>query len=486
MTAALLILATLHSSRIDPRLDVRTGPSLAITGITVIDGTGSRPLRNATILIDKGRFVAVGSSKTPIPTRAKRIDGRGKFAIPGMWDMHTHVDDPELVEVKPTKEEKAQWLPLFVLNGVTSIREMAGDLDLVKGWSKSTAAGALFGPRIFFGGPLVDGPSPMWPESIAIDGAEKGRQVVRDLKARGADFVKVYSLLGKESFLAIADEAKKQGIPVCGHVPVSVTNREAMEAGLNSIEHLLQLERELVDSQKLADKRSQIPQGLAREERFEKMAEAWADCYSESAADDLFRDYKKLGTWIDPTLVVSYENAFYEPTDPKMAARTMYIPAYVRDWWSPEENVHFKNQSASLRHGQQIIHKLRMTMIKSLVKAGVPMMTGSDMGGNPHCFAGWGIHDELALLVQAGLTPMQALVCATSNPAKYMKVFDQVGSIEKGKIADLVILTADPLTDIHNVSKIDGVIQGGQLLDRKELDRRFQMQKKAVANRLEK
>ena len=456
---------------------------VAISGITVIDGNGGAPLSGGTIILSGSKIIAVGSSSTPIPSRARRIDGRGKFAIPGLWDMHTHVDDPELVEVKPTPSEKAQWLPLFVLNGVTTIREMAGDFDLVRGWSQGAASGKLFSPRIFFGGPLVDGPQPMWPESVAVDSPEKGRQVVRDLKTKGADFVKVYSLLAKDSFLAIADEAKRQGIPMCGHVPVSVSNREAMEAGLNSIEHLLQLERELADPDKVGALRAKIPAGIGREERFEKSSEIWAACYSEMAADALFAEYKRRGVWIDPTLIVSYENAYYNPEDPEMRARLKFIPAYVRDWWSPDKNVHFKNQSQALRKGQQIVHGIRMRMVADLVNAGVPMLTGSDMGGNPHCFAGWGVHDELALLVKAGLTPMQALICATSNPAKYMKVFDRLGSISSGKVADIVILSADPLKDIRNVSKIDAVIQGGKVLDRTDLDRRFAELAKTVEKR---
>ncbi len=477
------LLAAIALAPTDFRLHSREGSYLAITHTTVIDGNGGAPLRDRTVLIRGNVIVDVGSS-VAIPKSTKVVDGHGKFVLPGLWDMHTHVDDPELLELNPRAEEKEQWLPLFVLNGVTGIREMAGNLKLVQSWEHRIADGKLFGPRIWCGGPLVDGPTPMWPESIAVSSPEEGRKAVRDLKAQGADFIKAYSLLQRDSFLAICDEAKKQGIPVCGHVPTSISNLDACRAGLNSIEHLLQLERELIDKPKADALKSKIEPGISREARFRAIAEANAASYSPEAAATLFSEYKRLGVWIDPTLVVSYENAFYDPKNAEMAARSRYIPAYVREWWSPELNVHFKNQSPDIRLGQQTIHKVRVRMIADLNKAGVPLLTGSDMGGNPHCFAGWGVLDELDQLVAAGLTPMEAIVAATSNPAKYLRIYEKIGSIEKGKLADLIMLDADPTVDIRNTRKLHLVIRDGQLLNRNSLDKMLKDQQTAVQKRI--
>jgi imidazolonepropionase-like amidohydrolase len=167
-----------------------------------------------------------------------------------------------------------------------------------------------------------------------------------------------------------------------------------------------------------------------------------------------------------------------------MKARLPYVPAYVREWWDPDKNVHLRDQTADLKDGQQTLFRIYKRMIPQLKKARVPLLTGSDMGGNPHCFAGWGVHDEMALLVEAGLTPMEAIVAATSNPARYLHVFEKQGSVEKGKTADFVVLTADPLTDIHNTQAIDSVVYGGKLIgpqDRKSL---WAKQKAATAKRL--
>lgn len=460
-------------------------PVVAFEGCTLIDGNGEAPLAAATVAVQGKTILYAGPARDfKAPDGARRIDAKGKWILPGLFDMHTHVDDPELIEVKPTSKEKAQWLPLFVLHGVTGIREMAGDLALMQGFREKIAAGSLLGPRIWCGGPLVDGPQPMWPESIAISNAEEARRAVRDLKARGADFVKVYSLLSKESFLALCDESKRQGMAVCGHVPRSVSNLEAAEAGLNSIEHLLQLDRELADPEKAAAARGAVPADLDRFARFRANQEISERCLSLERAGALFGRFKELGVWIAPTLIVAYQNSHFEAGDKEMTRRLAYVPAYVREWWDPAKNVHLRSQSPDVKLGQQATYRVYQRLIPALKKAGIPLMAGSDMGGNPHCFAGWGVHDEMAKLVEAGLRPMDAIVAASSNLAKYLKVFSQVGSVEKGKEADLLVIDENPLADIRNTLKIDTVVVDGRVLDRVELDKRLEAQRREVATRL--
>lgn len=451
----------------------------------LIDGNGGAPISDSTIAIADDRVTFAGKSNDfKIPAGAKVIDCKGKWVIPGLFDMHTHVDDPELIEVKPTTQEKEQWMPLFVLMGVTGIREMAGDIDLFKAMKRRIASGELLGPRVWHGGPLVDGPRPMWPESIAVQDPESARHVVRSLKARGADFIKVYSLLGREEFLAICDEAKKVGLPVCGHVPGSVSNKEACEAGLNSIEHLLQLDRELADPARVSELRTALPKDLERFARFKAIAEINEKSYSPDLAKEMFSLFKSKGAWIDPTLTVVYQNIAFNENDPEMSRRRDFVPAFVRVWWNPSLNVHLRNRSEELKNGQQAVLRTYKRIVAALRDAGIPLMTGSDMGGNPHCFAGWGVHDEMSQLVSAGLTPMEAIVSATSNPAKYLNAFDKYGSIEPGKSADFVILNADPLRDIRNSQSITTVVYGGKVYDKQKLDALWTKQREAVRKRL--
>lgn len=445
--------------------------SFAITHVTVIDGTGQPALSDQTVVIEDDRFTYVGSAgSAKIPRGAKVIDGKGKFVIPGLWDMHTHLDDPELLEVKPTKTEKELQLPLLVVNGVTGVRDMGGDLALMKGWRERIQQGKLIGPRLYFTGPLVDGPKPMWPASVAVETAAEGRKAVQELKKLGVDQIKVYSLLPRDAYFGIAEECKKQGISFAGHVPSRVTNMEAVEAGQKSLEHLLQLDRELADPTTLSANLKLIPSELPRGQRFKLMRETYEKAFSEERAASFYALMKKHGTWATPTLNVVVRNAQFNAADPKMLARAAYEPAYLREWWNPELNVHLKNADADINTGQMVTLRIYQRILRGMVAAGIPVLVGSDMGGNPHCFAGWGVHDEMALLVESGMTPMQVLVAATSNPAKFLGVDSQVGTVQTGKLADMVLLNADPLADIHNTEKIEAVVANGVYRPRTVLD----------------
>ena len=452
-----------------PCLFARAAATIAVTHVTVIDGSGGAPLKDQTVLIEDGLIARVGATVS-IPRRCTILEGRGKFIIPGLWDMHTHLDDPELLEVKPTKREKEIQLPLFIANGVTGIRDMGGSLDLMKEWRSRIQANTLLGPRMVFAGPLVDGPKPMWPASVAVGTPDEGRRAVQELKRRGADFIKVYSLLPRDAYFAIADECGNDGISFAGHVPYQVTNLEAVNAGQKSLEHLLQLERELADPQKVSEMRSKLRPGLTRAERFLAMQGIYEQCFSERLAQAFYKELKAHGTWITPTLLVIEEDSSYDPDDPVKKARTAYEPAYIRQWWDPKLNVHIKDAPPEILEGQRIVKRIYQRIVRGLRDANIPMLVGSDMGGNPHCFAGWGAHDEMAMLVQAGLTPMEAIRAATINPCRFLGLDRTMGTVAPGKIADLVLLDRDPLIDIHNTQSIRAVFYGGVLYSRSRLD----------------
>ncbi len=448
-------------------------PYIALMHVTVIDGTGAPPQSDVTVVIAGYRIVQIGrTAAVSMPSRARIVDGRGKFLIPGLWDMHAHPDDPELWPVNPPEKEKESLLTLLIANGVTGIRDMGGDLKLLQDWRNRIGAGTMIGPRIKACGPLLDGPKPMWPGSIAISNEEQARQAVRDLKKARADFVKVYSLLPREAYFAIADEAKKLNIPFAGHVPDSVTPAEASDAGQASEEHLLQIVESCSDRDAVKKKLNELREaGASPVERRIAYIETMLATYDDKKAEALFAKFVKNHTWQTPTVVVWQNNASFEDDYSKYAERMKYLPPYIREYWNPKNNAHLQNRAAERLAAEKKLVKKYLEVIGSMQRAGVKLMTGSDFGANPLLFPGWGVHDEMALLVKAGLTPMQAIQAATKNPTTFLGLNDSVGTVEKGKIADLVLLSANPLEDINNTSKIAAVIFGGRMFDRATLNR---------------
>jgi imidazolonepropionase-like amidohydrolase len=426
-----------------------------------------------TVIIVGYRIAEIAKSNTiSIPRSTRTIDATGSFLIPGLWDMHAHPDDPELWPVNPPPKEKEKLLTLLIANGVTGIRDMGGDLKLLQEWRARVAAGTMIGPHIYACGPLLDGPKPMWPGSIAISTPEQGRQAVRDLKQKRADFVKVYSLLPREAYFAIADESKKVKLPFAGHVPDSVTPEEASDAGQASEEHLLQIVEACSDREALKKKMAELREaGATPIERRRAYIETMLATFDGKKADALFAKFVKNNTWITPTVIVWQNNASFEDDSARYADRMKYLPRYIREYWDPKNNAHLKGRSPERLAAEKLLVKKYLEVIATMQRAGVKLMTGSDFGANPLLFPGWGVHDEIALLVRAGLTPMEAIQAATRNPAAFLGLDRSVGTIEKGKLADMVLLSANPLEEINNTRKIAAVFLQGRMFDRPELNR---------------
>jgi len=447
--------------------------SLALMHVTVIDGTGAPPKPDMTVLIVGYRIAEIAKSNAiTIPRFARTIDATGSFLIPGLWDMHAHPDDPELWPVNPPPREKEKLLTLLIANGVTGIRDMGGDLKLLQEWRARVGNGTIVGPHIYACGPLLDGPKPMWPGSVAISTAEQGRQAVRDLKKQRADFVKVYSLLPRDAFFAIADEATKLKIPFAGHVPNTVTPEEASDAGQASEEHLLQIVEACSDRDATRKKVEDLREaGATPIEQRRAYIETMLATFDNKKAEALFAKLVKNNTWVTPTVIVWQNNASFEEDSAKYAERMKYLPRYIREYWDPKTNAHLKNRSPERLAAEKLLVKKYLEIIGGMQRSGVRLMTGSDFGATPLLFPGWGVHDEMALLVKAGLTPMEAIQAATRNPATFLRLDKSVGTIEKGKIADVVVLSANPLEDINNTRKIVAVLFQGQMFERAALNR---------------
>jgi imidazolonepropionase-like amidohydrolase len=445
--------------------------SLVIQRVTVIDATDRAAQPDMTVVIEGDRMAAIAPwKKAKIPAGAQVIDGRGKFLIPGLWDMHAH----------GASDDRTQWSQLlFLANGVVGVRDMAGPPD-AHAWRLQHPASPSRSVSLYLGSPVVDGPNPVWADSIVAASEAQGREIVDQQQQRGADFIKVYDRLPRDVYFAIADEAHKRRIPFEGHVPESVTVAEASDAGQKSIEHLIFMaeacSRE--EASILAEQRSvnavfrsptaPLEEKMAAGKRWSQMQVRKHETYDEATAQLLFARFVKNGTWQCPTLTL-IRGQMDEPlnvNDPRLN----YLSKGVREFWDVG---YYKHLPSAARDSATASAKLdfeeSLKIVGSMNRAGVNILAGTDTM-NPQCFPGFGLHDELALLVDAGLSPLAALQCATRNAARFMGTLDIRGTIETGKMADLVLLDKDPLADIHNTRSIEAVVVNGKLIARSALD----------------
>jgi imidazolonepropionase-like amidohydrolase len=430
--------------------------ALIIHDVTVIDATGGPAQAHRTVIVRDGKIEEIGSSAGGVGGKLSgvHIDGGGKFLIPGLWDMHVH-----MVFGDWFPHGKEVTLPLFIANGITGVRDMGGELEVLQQWRKEIAAGTLIGPRMVISGPMLDGPQPRFPSSVAIATPEDGRRAVDDLKRRGADFIKLQSLIPREAVFAIAEEARKQGISFVGHVPDSVRASEASNAGQKSFEHLIGI---FEGSSPLED---EFLKGTKTQGQF-------LSTYDPRRAAALFALLAKNHTWQCPTLVWERGGNLIDQTDFAHDTRAKYAPAYWKDvtWRRFTQQIVHEFNTDDLGTRQRFVEK-ELEVVNAMYRAGIPFLAGTDTPSGVYVFPGFSLHEELQRFVAAGFTPMEALQTATLNPAKFLGIDDRLGTIEKGKLADLVLLDANPLDDIRNTQKIAAVIVNGRYLSRADLDK---------------
>ena len=439
---------------------------VAITHVSVIDATGSPPQADMTVIISDQRIVGLSRSEAAhVPADAKIVDAHGKFLIPGLWDMHVHTVFGDWL---PRNEKVV--LPLFVANGVTGVRDMGGDLDVLKEWRAKIAAGQLLGPRMYIAGPMLDGPVPRFPSSAPVANAADGRKVVDDLKARGVDFIKIQSLIPRDGYFAAAEEAKKVGLTFVGHVPDAVRASEASNAGQKSIEHFTGI------FEGCSTAEDQLVNGRPRGPG------ANVSTYDAARARVVIALMAKNRTWQVPTLVWERGQWLVDDIDKTHDPLTKYAPAAWKDHtWPMFVHDIMQYMDTDPLPVRKRFFQMELEMTLAMFRAGVPFMAGTDTAAGVHVFPGFSLHEELALFVQAGLTPMQALQTATRNPAEFMGRLDDMGTVAQGKLADLVLLDANPLDDIANTRRIRAVVLAGRYFDRGALDRMLKDVERAAA-----
>jgi imidazolonepropionase-like amidohydrolase len=426
---------------------------IAIVHATVIDpGPGTvRP--DQTVIIQGDRIVAVNPAGVELPAHTRIIDATGQYVIPGLWDMHVH---SVFGDWFPRGRDVI--LPLYIANGVTGVRDMGGELNVLQGWRDSIAAGKLVGPRMVISGPmldgyLADGKSLRFPSSVPVMTPDDAVRAVRQLAARHVDFIKVQSEVPHDAYLAAAAEAHRLKLPIVGHVPTRVRLDEVITAGQASDEHLMGL---------FEGCGTHEDDFLAGKGTMRLAIEG----YDQARCDALIKRVAQAHLAQCPTLVWQKGGTLLDLMDQEHQPLARYVPMSWRTgaWRQFSDAILVDLRQDPLERRQEFWHR-NLTMTAALYHAGVPLLAGTDAAPGVFVVPGFSLHEELALFVEAGLTPMDALRTATSNAARFLERTD-IGSVAPGARADLVLLSANPIDDIHNTTTIVTVVANGRVFDR--------------------
>ena len=452
--------------------------SILFTNVTAIDAKfGER--NNINILITNNKIAKVSMEQINSPSNCITIDGTGKYLIPGLWDAHVHLT------FTPGLEES--MFPLFIANGITSIRDTGGLIDLVLPWKDKAKQEPNSSPNVFIAGPLLDGlpnvydGSPGRPEiSIGLKSPKEAEETVVMLKNKSVDLIKSYEMLTPKEFIAILNKSKEEGLFVTGHVPLSMDVIEASNAGLRSMEHLRNLEMacskdfdSLLNERRkilLAGKDSlggKLRSYIHRSQRLHAI-----NSFDEERTNKVLARLAENDTWQIPTtaLLTGGINRLYE--DDTWLKTFQYLPKKVKTIWiNKAKNSKQKKSSEflSLFHGEWALQ-----MIAKLKSANVKILAGTDTPIS-YLTPGFSLHKELEMLVKGGLKPIEAIESATILPAKYFGLEETMGTIETSKLADLVLLDANPLNNIKNTTKISAVVRNGTYYNREALNNLLQL-----------
>jgi imidazolonepropionase-like amidohydrolase len=428
-----------------------TAQTLTITHVTVIDMVTGKTQPDTTVVIDGNRIAGIARSTARFtkckPEAGQIVDARGQYLIPGLWDMHTHVyfdstaaDGTDLV------------LPLFLANGITGIRDMGSQLDAVLEARDQIAAHRLFGPRMVVSGPMLDGPKSTYKAVIPITTPEDGRKAVDMLKSRGVDFIKVQSGVPREAYFAIAEESKKVGIPFEGHVPDAVRASEAVAAGQVTFEHLIGIfEASSPDEDKYLTGKKTVGMFLAT-----------YDPVREAAIIQLLATHH---VWQCPTLYWERGQWLVDAIDYNKDPDLAYAGhTWVTRQWPESRASILKSLDTDPLPVREKFVTHELDIVRKLHVANVPFLAGTDTPAGVDVIPGISLHLELQRLVAAGFTPLEALRTATLNPAIFYNKRSDFGTVQMGRIADLVLLQANPLENIANTRKIAAVVADGHYL----------------------
>lgn len=447
--------------------------ALCIENISIVDPVNGLT-ENQTIIIQAGKISKIADSgELNLAADNNIIDGSGKFVIPGLWDTHVHFAYIEKLAPK--------MLDFFIAYGVTSVRDIGGRISFVKDLKERSQANPTQLPRIMIAGPLLDGipnvydGSGVWrpPLSVGLEGVEEAIDQVNKLDSIGVDLLKAYEMLSPEQFKAIIKVGKEKGLKITGHVPLSMDVISASNAGLNSIEHLKNLEMSCAsNADSLLSKRREMLEegkndegGVLRSRIHNAQIPVALNNYDEDKAQEVLDVLAENQTWQVPTLTVNVGSTKSFFASEEWQESYQYLPDSIGEHWakSTQQMMSREPSEFSLKFANW-----KMEMVNKIYEKGIDIMAGTD---SPVIYLtpGLSLHEELALLVEAGLSPLDAIKSATLNPARYFDLENELGSVKENMWADLVILNANPLENIKNTKQIHAVIKQGRYLDGLEL-----------------
>jgi len=438
---------------------------MAIVGVSIIDPSSSHPpAPSQTILVSRGVIVAVGpDGSLRIPAGARRIDARGKYAIPGLWDAHVHF-----------MNTGRSALALYIAHGVTSVREMGGYLDSTRVWLDSMRTGSLIGPRILTPGPILESPvylqrvvdrssrdprigQRILPYRIGVSDSVSARRAIDSLVRRRVDFVKIRTSGSPDAFYAILREARRRGLRVSGHQPNAVSIRSALDSGQIDLQHGI------------------LPSLSA---------------ISEAARDSVYHKFLEKGAWYTPTLTVSRTvmlsgdsaaRAIFGPDAMRLDERRAYASPWLLEWWRMQVDERIRDGPGMTPAAMEAAYRSSANDVRRMHELGVEILAGTD-AGSVLVYPGFTLHEELRLLVEdAKLSPRAALWSATVGPARFARLEDRLGTVATGKLADIVLLDANPLDDIRNTRRIFAVVRNGRVFSRADLDALLRRVRETVA-----
>ena len=448
--------------------------ALCIEHIATIDPTEGL-LEDQTLILKDGKILAVGpSTDFQLSPKNQLVDGTGKFLIPGLWDAHVHFAYME--ELAP------RMFDLFLLYGITSVRDTGGEIDFVKKWKEKAQANPTEAPRVMIAGPLLDGIPNVYdgsdpghpPLSVGLKSVEEVASEVEELVDHGVDLLKAYEMLTPEQFSTITGLGKEKGLKVTGHVPLSMDVISASNAGMNSMEHMRNLELSCAtNSDELLKRRQSLlfdgkgdPGAILRSRIHQAQRQIAIENYSEEKAEEVLSVLLANQTWQIPTLALNTAFVKKPFAGSDFQASFAFLPDSTEEKWKTNITAFGEREVSEFRRQYA---EWMLNMVGKVHKKGIEIMAGTDC---PIFFLtpGRSLHEELAVLVEAGLSPLEALKTATLNPARYFNMEDQLGSLQKDMWADLVILNANPLEDIAHTTDIHAVVKQGTYYSPEKLD----------------